>query len=75
MQIWYHIITGRKTTGQEGKKMTYIIKKAKIGKWGYEITANSKRSGYKYHNIAPTIEAAISLLRNRFGADVDYKIK
>lgn len=55
--------------------MTYIIKKARIDKWGYEITAGGKHSGYEYHNIAPTIEAAVTLLQDRFGIDVDYKIK
>ena len=49
--------------------MTYTIKKSKIAQWGYEITAKD------FHNIAPSIEAAVSYLQGRFGHDVSYKIK
>lgn len=49
--------------------MTFTIKKAKIPSWGYEITAKG------FHNIAPTVEAAVSYLQGRFGADVKYKVK
>lgn len=42
--------------------MTFTIKKAKIPAWGF-------------HNIAPTVEAAVSYLQGRFGADVKYKVK
>lgn len=42
--------------------MTFAIKKAKITAKGF-------------HNIAPTVEAAVSYLRGRFGADVKYKVK
>lgn len=49
--------------------MTFTIKKAKIPAWGYEITAKG------FHNIAPTVEAAVSYLRGRFEADVKYKVK
>ena len=49
--------------------MTFTIKKAKIEKWGYEITAKG------FHNIVPTIETAIMYLKNRYGYDVKYKIK
>lgn len=49
--------------------MTFTIKKAKIPSWGYEITAKG------FHNIAPTVEAAVSYLQGRFGVDVKYKVK
>ena len=49
--------------------MTFTIKKAKIPSWGYEITAKG------FHNIAPTVEAAVSYLQGRFGADVKYRVK
>ncbi len=49
--------------------MTYTIKKAKIEAWGYEITAKG------FHNIAPSVEAAIDYLQGRFGWDVKFKIK
>lgn len=48
--------------------MTYSIKKSKIEKWGYEITAKN------FHNIAPSIEDAVMYLRDRFGCDVKYRI-
>lgn len=49
--------------------MVFTIQKAKIPAWGYEITAKG------FHNIAPTVEAAVSYLQGRFGADVKYKVK
>lgn len=49
--------------------MRFFIKKSKIPQWGYEITAKG------FHNIAPTVEAAVSYLQGRFGADVKYKVK
>lgn len=49
--------------------MVFTIKKAKIEAWGYEITAKH------FHNIAPTKEAAIRYLQDRYGLDVKYKIK
>ena len=49
--------------------MTFTIQKAKVPAWGYEITAKS------FHNIAPTVEEAVSYLQDRFGADVKYKVK
>ncbi len=49
--------------------MIYTIKKSKIEGWGYEITAKG------FHNIAPTVEAAIKYLQGRFGFDVKYRIK
>ncbi|KAB0577208.1 hypothetical protein EI53_01230 [Fusobacterium naviforme] len=49
--------------------MTYTIKKAKIESWGYEITARG------FHNIAPTVEAAVNYLKDRFGNDVKYSVK
>jgi len=49
--------------------MTFIIKKSRIAAWGYEIT------GPGFHNIAPSIEAAIDYLKDRFGHDVKIKIK
>ena len=48
--------------------MIFVIKKAKIEKWGYEIIAKG------FHNIAPSIETAISYLKDRFGNDVKYRI-
>lgn len=49
--------------------MIYTIKKSKIPAWGYEITAKH------FHNIAPSVEAAVSYLKNRFGPDVKYRVK
>lgn len=49
--------------------LVFTIQKAKIPAWGYEITAKG------LHNIAPTVEAAVSYLQGRFGADVKYKVK
>ena len=48
--------------------MTFKIKKARIPAWGYEITAKG------FHNIAPSVEAAIGYLQGRFGGDVKYRI-
>lgn len=47
----------------------FTIKKSRITAWGYEITAKN------YHNIAPTVEAAIALLKFRFGNNVKYTVK
>lgn len=49
--------------------MIFTIKKARYEQWGYEITAKG------FHNIAPTIEAAINYLKGRYGYDVKYRIK
>ena len=49
--------------------MTYTIKKSKIEAWGHEITAKG------FHNIAPSVEAAIRYLQGRFGFDVEYRIR
>ena len=49
--------------------MVFTIKRAKISAWGYEITAKG------FHNIAPTVEAAVDYLKGRYGADVKYKVK
>jgi hypothetical protein len=49
--------------------MTFTIKKSKIPAWGYEITAKG------FHNIAPSVEAAVDYLQGRLGADVKYKVK
>ena len=54
----------------EGRlKMTFVIKKAKIPVWGYEITAKG------FHNIAPTVEAAVNYLKSRYGNSVKYTVK
>lgn len=47
----------------------FTIKKSRIPAWGYEITAKN------YHNIAPSIETAIALLKLRFGQNVKYTVK
>ena len=49
--------------------MTFVIKKAKIQAWGYEITAKG------FHNIAPTVEAAVNYLKSRYGNSVKYTVK
>lgn len=49
--------------------MVFTIQKAKIPAWGYEITAKG------FHNIAPTVEAAISYLKGRYGCNVKYRVK
>jgi len=49
--------------------MIFTIKKSRIPQWGYEITAKG------FHNIAPTIESAIAYLVDRFGCNVQYRIK
>lgn len=49
--------------------MTFTIKKAKIAIWGWEIIAKN------FHNIAPTKEAAINYLKDRYGHDVKYHVK
>lgn len=49
--------------------MTFTIKKSKIDTWGYEITAKG------FHNIAPSIEAAVRYLIDRYGHDVKYRIR
>lgn len=48
--------------------MRFTIKKAKIPAWGYEITSKG------FHNIAPTVEAAILYLKGRYGYDVKYRV-
>lgn len=47
----------------------YIIRKAKIKQWGYEITCKN------YHNIAPSVEAAINYLKDRYGSSVRYIVR
>lgn len=49
--------------------MRFTIKQAQIPAWGWEITARG------YHNIAPTKEAAIRYLQDRYGHDVKYRVK
>ena len=49
--------------------LVFTIQKAKIPAWGYEITAKG------FHNIAPTVEAAVSYLKSRYGHDVKYRVK
>ena len=49
--------------------LVFTIQKAKIPAWGYEITAKG------FHNIAPTVEAAISYLKGRYGCNVKYRVK
>ena len=49
--------------------MIFIIKKSKVSNWGYEITC-----GDWFHNIAPTVEAAIKYLERRYGYNVKYKV-
>ena len=49
--------------------MKFTIRKARVPAWGYEIT------GRNFHNIAPTVEAAITYLQGRFGHDVKYIVK
>ena len=53
---------------ERGNKMVYTIKKSKYEAWGYEITAKG------FHNIAPSVESAINYLKDRYGADVKYRI-
>jgi len=48
--------------------MTFTIKKSKIPAWGYEITARG------FHNIAPSVEAAVRYLQDRYGLDVKYRV-
>lgn len=48
--------------------MKFTIKKARIPQWGYEITAHG------YHNIAPSVPAAVRMLRDRFGNNVRIRI-
>lgn len=50
--------------------MVFIIKKAKIEKWGYEIVC-----GDYFHNIAPSVKSAIQYLQDRYGMHVKYKVK
>ena len=49
--------------------MTYTISPARIASWGYEITAPH------YHNIAPSVDAAIRYLQDRFGSDVKIRVR
>ena len=46
----------------------FTISKSKILKWGYEITARN------YHNIFPTVDMAISYLKDYYGLGVKYRI-
>ena len=48
--------------------MVFTIKPAHIPTWGYEITARG------FHNIAPSVDAAINYLQSRYGWDVKYRI-
>ena len=48
--------------------MVFTIRKSKIKAWGYEITARN------FHNIAPTAEAAVRYLQDRYGYNVHYRI-
>lgn len=63
------IVYDDKKAGDEVTTMTFTIKKAKIPAWGYEITAKG------FHNIAPSVEAAVNYLQDRYGPDVKYRIK
>jgi len=54
--------------------MTYTIKKSRIKSWGYEIVAKS-RGQLAYHNIAPSVDAAIRMLKDRFGNEVKYRVQ
>ena len=47
----------------------FTIEKSRIPQWGYEI------KGENYHNIAPSVEAAIMYLQDRFGRNVKIKVK
>ena len=47
----------------------YTIQKSKYSVWGYEITAE------RFHDIAPTVDAAIQYLKDRFGLRVKYRVK
>lgn len=49
--------------------MVFTIKPARIPEWGYEITARG------FHNIAPSVDAAIAYLQGRYGHDVKYRVK
>lgn len=49
--------------------MKFTIKKARFDVWGYEIVAKN------FHNIAPSIDAAVNYLKDRYGNDVQYTIK
>ena len=49
--------------------MTYTIRPARIASWGYEITEPH------YLNIAPSVDAAILYLRDRFGSDVKSRVR
>lgn len=53
-------------------KMTnvFIIKESTIPAWGYEIIC-----GNWFHNIAPSVEAAVSYLKGRYGYDVRYIVR
>ena len=49
--------------------MTYTIRPARIASWGDESTAPH------YHNIAPSVDAAIRYLQDRFGSDVKIRVR
>ena len=48
----------------------FIIKKSTIPAWGYEIVC-----GNWFHNIAPSVEAAINYLKGRYGSSVRYIVR
>ena len=48
----------------------FMIKKSRIPAWGYEIVC-----GNWFHNIAPSVESAITYLKNRYGYDVKYIVR
>ena len=54
--------------GQKGEQNGIHDQKIKIRGLGYEITAKG------FHNIAPSVESAINYLKDRYGADVKYRI-
>lgn len=50
-------------------KQTFTIWKSDIPQWGYEITAKN------YHNIAPDVDTAVRMLKDRYGRNVKIRIK
>lgn len=49
--------------------MVFTIKKSKRANWGYEITSKG------FHNITPSVDAAIVYLKDRYGPYVKYRVK
>ena len=49
--------------------MTYTIRPATLASWAYEITAPH------CHNVAPSVDAAIRYLQDRFGSDVKIRVR